>query len=119
MTREQLLQLQSVARLYQERYDRAFESWGLKAPAPAFCDSAEAVNDYRREQAVRAKKLLPLSETRVAPTSRLSVHCGALSTGQWMTASSMSWSRRLFALWQPQASVTTPCAPSTPYSNSA
>jgi hypothetical protein len=67
VTRDQLLQLQSVARLYQERYDKAFESWGLKAPAPAICDSAEAVNDYRREQAVRAKKLLPLSETRVAP----------------------------------------------------
>jgi hypothetical protein len=61
------LQLQSVARLYQERYDKAFESWGLRAPAPAVCDSAESVSDYRREQAVRAKKLLPLSETRVAP----------------------------------------------------
>jgi hypothetical protein len=67
VTRDQLLQLQSVARLYQERYDKALESWGMRAPAPAICDSAEAVNDYRREQAVRAKKLLPLSETRVAP----------------------------------------------------
>jgi hypothetical protein len=42
-------------------------SWGLKAPAPAYADSIEAVNDYRREQAVRAKKLLPFSDNRVAP----------------------------------------------------
>jgi hypothetical protein len=67
MTREQLLQLQSAARFHQERFDTAFMSWGLRAPAPAYADSIEAVNDYRRAQAVRAKKLLPFSDNRVAP----------------------------------------------------
>jgi hypothetical protein len=67
MTRDQLLRLQASARVYQERYDRALESWGLRAPALAYCDSAEAVSDYRRGQAVRAKKLLPFSETRLDP----------------------------------------------------
>jgi hypothetical protein len=67
LSREQILQLQSAARAYQKRYDRAFEVWGLKAPAPAYADSVESVQDYRREQAVRAKKLLPFSDTRAAP----------------------------------------------------
>jgi hypothetical protein len=67
LTREQLLRLQGVARFYQEKFDTAFMSWGLKAPAPAYADGIEAVDDYRRGQAVRAKKLLPFSDNRAAP----------------------------------------------------
>jgi hypothetical protein len=66
--------IQAAAKAVQRERDDAIRADALdqreaeiKAPAPAVCDSAEAVSDYRREQAVRAKKLLPLSETRVAP----------------------------------------------------
>jgi hypothetical protein len=67
LTRDQLLLVQAAARDYQARYVEAFQSWGVEAPRPAYCDSIEAVGEYRRELAVKAKKLLPLSETRVAP----------------------------------------------------
>jgi hypothetical protein len=66
LTREQILQLQASARVYQKLYDDAYQSWGMRAPAPTYSDSVDAVSDYRREQAVRAKKLLPRSETRAA-----------------------------------------------------
>jgi hypothetical protein len=67
LTRDQLLLVQAAARDYQARYVEAFQSWGVEAPRPAYCDSAEAVGEYRRDLAVKAKKLLPLSETRVDP----------------------------------------------------
>jgi hypothetical protein len=55
-TREQLLQAHASARVYQERYDRAFQHWGMKAPEPVI---GEPVDDYRRNLAVKAKRLLP------------------------------------------------------------
>ena len=55
-TREQLLQAHSSARVYQERYDKAFAPWGMRAPEPVI---GERVDDYRRKLAVKAKKLLP------------------------------------------------------------
>jgi hypothetical protein len=67
LNRDQLLQVNAVARSYQEIYDNAFAAWGIRAPAPAYCDSVEAVGDYRRELAIKAKRLLPLSEARADP----------------------------------------------------
>lgn len=55
-TREQLLQAHSSARVYQERYDKAFAPWGMRAPEPVV---GEPIDDYRRKLAVKAKKLLP------------------------------------------------------------
>jgi hypothetical protein len=34
MTREQILQQQSSARIYQERYDNTLAPWGFRADAP-------------------------------------------------------------------------------------
>jgi hypothetical protein len=67
MTREQILQMQASARIYQKLYDDAYASWGMRASAPAYSDSTDAISDYRRTEAVRAKKLLPMTETRAAP----------------------------------------------------
>jgi hypothetical protein len=67
LTREQVLRVQSAQRHYQEMFDRAYASWGLRAAVPVYSDSVESVNDYRRDEAVRAKKLLPFSEVRAAP----------------------------------------------------
>jgi hypothetical protein len=63
LTRDQLLLVQAAARKYQERYVEAFQSWGVEPPRPAYCDSIEAAGEYRRELAVRAKKLLPREPT--------------------------------------------------------
>jgi hypothetical protein len=67
LNRDQLLQVNAVARQYQSIYDEALRSWGVRAPAPTYCDSVEAVGEFRRELAVQAKRLLPMSETRVDP----------------------------------------------------
>jgi hypothetical protein len=56
MTREEVLQLHFAARVYQARYDSAFESWGMRAKNSVL---GESVKDYRRTLAVQAKKLLP------------------------------------------------------------
>jgi hypothetical protein len=67
LTRDQQLQLLGAMRHYQARYDDAYQSWGVRAEAPAYSDSIESVSDYRRNEAVRAKKLLPMSDNRAAP----------------------------------------------------
>jgi hypothetical protein len=41
MTREQILQMQASARIYQKLYDDAYSSWGMRASAPAYSDSVE------------------------------------------------------------------------------
>ena len=46
MTREQILQMQASARIYQKLYDDAYASWGMRAPAPTYNDSIDAVSDY-------------------------------------------------------------------------
>jgi hypothetical protein len=56
MTREQLLQQQSSARVYQERYDSALAPWGVRANAPVL---GQDVEEYRRDHLVRIKRLLP------------------------------------------------------------
>jgi hypothetical protein len=56
MSREQLLQAHASARVYQERYETAFQHWGMRAPAPTVGGD---VGDYRRDLAVKAKRLLP------------------------------------------------------------
>jgi hypothetical protein len=59
MTRDQILQMQNASRVYQERYDDAFSSWGMRTPAPPLPTRPEDVDEYRRSLAVQAKKLLP------------------------------------------------------------
>jgi hypothetical protein len=56
MTRDQLLQMQASARVYQGRADSVFQEWGFRAPAPSLGQDPE---DYRRDLAVMAKKQLP------------------------------------------------------------
>ena len=71
MSRDDLRRMQASARVVQERYDSAFEPWGVRARAPTLC---EHFDDYRtlsvivvqtlkgcdrRDLAVKAKKLLP------------------------------------------------------------
>jgi hypothetical protein len=56
MNRDQLLQAHASARIFQERYDQAFAPWGMRAPEPVI---GEPVDDYRRNLAVKAKRLLP------------------------------------------------------------
>jgi hypothetical protein len=56
MSRDQLLQMQSSARVYQARADNVFQEWGFRAPAPVIGQDPE---DYRRDLAVMAKRQLP------------------------------------------------------------
>jgi hypothetical protein len=56
MTRDQLLQQQASARVVQEKYDSALAPWGSRADAKPL---AHDLDDYRRDLAVRVKKLLP------------------------------------------------------------
>jgi hypothetical protein len=48
--------MNASARVYQERYDNAFQSWGVRAKGPVL---GEDIDTYRRDLAVQAKKLLP------------------------------------------------------------
>jgi hypothetical protein len=56
LSREQLLYQQAASRAYQERYDAVLAPWGARADAKPLTQDPE---DYRRDLAVRAKKLLP------------------------------------------------------------
>jgi hypothetical protein len=56
MSRDQLLQAQASARVYQERADTALSPWNIRAPAPVL---GEDVAKYRRDLAVKLKRLLP------------------------------------------------------------
>jgi hypothetical protein len=56
MSRDQLLQMQNSARIYQERADNALQPWDIRAPAPVL---GEDVDKYRRSLAVKLKKQLP------------------------------------------------------------
>jgi hypothetical protein len=56
MSREQLMRAQASARVYQERADSALAPWNIRAPAPTL---GQDVKEYRRDLAVRLKKLLP------------------------------------------------------------
>jgi hypothetical protein len=56
MTREQLMQMQASARVYQERFDSALSPWDQRAPAPTL---GQDIDNYRRETLVKIKRLLP------------------------------------------------------------
>ena len=56
LTVDQQKYQQSSARLYQEKFDRALEPWGRRAPGPVL---GESVDHYRRETLVQMKRLLP------------------------------------------------------------
>jgi hypothetical protein len=55
-TREQLLQIQSAARVYQARADDAFSPWGFRAKEPTI---GEDPDKYRRKLMIQAKNQLP------------------------------------------------------------
>src|SRR6516165_362540 len=54
----------SIATSYQQRADAVFAEWGTRAKQRV---EGEDVEDYRRNLAVQAKKLLPYSNDRPAP----------------------------------------------------
>jgi hypothetical protein len=56
MTREQLLQEQASARVFQESCDNALAPWGLRADAKPL---SQSYNDYERSQLARVKRQLP------------------------------------------------------------
>ena len=56
ITREQNLQMQASARIYQQRYDDVLQPWGVRAPAPTL---GQDIDKYTRDLAVKAKSLLP------------------------------------------------------------
>jgi hypothetical protein len=56
MTREQILHMHASARVYQQRFDSAFEPWGMRAKAMTL---GEDVDSYRRSLAIQGKRLLP------------------------------------------------------------
>jgi hypothetical protein len=56
LNRDQLMQVQSSARVYQARYDDALQPWDLRAPAPVL---GEPIEEYRARLAILAKKQLP------------------------------------------------------------
>lgn len=54
-SREQILQMQASARVYQAEWDEAFQPWGFRAPAPII---GQMPDEYDRDMAVLAKKQL-------------------------------------------------------------
>ena len=54
MTRDQILQMNASARVYQERYDTAFEPWGVRVRAPVL---GEDIHSYRRDLAVQTQAI--------------------------------------------------------------
>jgi hypothetical protein len=56
LNREQLMQVQASARVFQERADNSLQPWGLRAPQPVI---TEDVDSYRRKLLILAKKQLP------------------------------------------------------------
>jgi hypothetical protein len=56
LTRDQLLQVQESARVYQARADSVFQEWGFRAPAPPLGQDPE---EYRRDLCIMAKRQIP------------------------------------------------------------
>jgi hypothetical protein len=56
LSREQLLRQQASGRVFQEQFDNALQPWGVRAAAPVL---GEPVDEYRRRELIKAKKLLP------------------------------------------------------------
>jgi hypothetical protein len=50
------MQVQSSARVYQQRYDDDLQPWNVRAPAPVL---DEPIAEYRARLAIKAKRLLP------------------------------------------------------------
>ena len=106
LTRDQLLQVNAAARSYQAIYDEAFKSWGIRAQAPAYCDSVEAVGEFRRNLAVQAKRLLPLTDTRAEPREPTFGDLSARNIEAWLMMLLPPWSRRCSRRWRPLESGT-------------
>jgi hypothetical protein len=56
LSHDQAMRMQASARVYQQRYDDALQSWNLRAPAPVL---GEPISEYRAKLAILAKKQLP------------------------------------------------------------
>jgi hypothetical protein len=56
LSHDQAMRMQASARVYQQRYDDALQSWNLRAPAPVL---GEPIAEYRAKLAILAKKQLP------------------------------------------------------------
>jgi hypothetical protein len=91
MTRDELLQQQSSARIYQQRYDSAYASWGMRAGSPVFGVDPQ---EYRCGEAARAKKLLPFSETRAVD--------GEPTFAELRRVQYRSLDRKVFDIMEPQ-----------------
>ena len=88
MNREQILQEQASARVYQERYDNALAPWGVRANAPTL---GQDINDYRREHVKRIKALLPEGhELRSVKVWKLPADAFVVIEPQILAASSKS-----------------------------
>jgi hypothetical protein len=61
---EREMRQRSIARSYQQRADSVFAEWGTRAKERV---EGEDPEDYRRNLAVQAKKLLPYSDDKPAP----------------------------------------------------
>jgi hypothetical protein len=56
MTREQLMQVQASARIFQERADDALAPWDIRAPHPTL---GQDIDTYRRNLDIMLKRQLP------------------------------------------------------------
>jgi hypothetical protein len=56
LNREQLMQMQASARVFQERADNSLQPWGLRAPHPVI---GEDVDNYRRKLLIQGRIQLP------------------------------------------------------------
>src|SRR6516164_10496050 len=63
---EREMRQRSIATSYQQRADSVFAEWGTRAKQRV---EGEDPEDYRRDLAVQAKKLLPYSDDRPSPDS--------------------------------------------------
>jgi len=63
---EKEMRQRSIATSYQQRADSVFAEWGTRAKQRV---EGEDPEDYRRDLAVQAKKLLPYSDDRPSPDS--------------------------------------------------
>jgi hypothetical protein len=61
---ERELRQRSIATSYQQRADVCFANWGTRAKPRV---EGEAVEDYRRNLCVQAKRMLPFSDDKPAP----------------------------------------------------
>jgi hypothetical protein len=94
MTREQILQEQASARVYQERYDNALQPWGARADAKPL---SQDIYDYRRDHTARIQQFLPEGhELRSIPIHKLAADAYEVYEKQILDAAADS-------AWRPDA----------------